>query len=113
MVNHSDMDLNSSTEEAARRLLDHAVWNHITAEQEEVERSGGREVLLKGRLRAALLRLNEWMTEPQAERVIFELENVNAAGMAGNRAVHQHLAYGMPLTVDGPRGRGNARRAIF
>ena len=105
MVDHSDMDLNSSTEEAERRLLGRAVWSHITAEQGEAERSGGREVLLKGRLRAALLRLNEWMTEPQAERVIFEIENVNAVGMAGNRAVHRHLAYGMPLTVDGPRGR--------
>ena len=36
------------------------------------ERGGEQEVLLKGRLRAALLRLNEWLTEAQADRVIFE-----------------------------------------
>ena len=105
MVDPSDINLHSSPEGVERRLLDHSVWSYLTAEQVEAERAGGREVLLKGRLRAALLRLNEWMTEPQAERVIFEIENVNAVGMAGNRAVHQRLAYGMPLTVDGPRGR--------
>ena len=105
MVDPSDINLSSSPEGVEQRLLDRAVWSYLTAEQVGAERAGGREVLLKGRLRAALLRLNEWMTEPQAERVIFEIENVNAVGMAGNRAVHQHLAYGMPLTVDGPRGR--------
>ena len=63
------------------------------------------EVLLKGRLRAALLRLNDWLTEGQAGRVIFELENVNATGMARNQVVHEYLTYGMPLTVDRPRER--------
>ena len=105
MVDPSDINLSSSPEGVEQRLLDRAVWSYLTAEQVGAERAGGRDVLLKGRLRAALLRLNEWMTEPQAERVIFEIENVNAVGMAGNRAVHQHLAYGMPLTVDGPSGR--------
>ncbi len=62
-----------------------------------------REVLLKGRLRAALMRLNEWMTEEQAERAIFELEHVDSTGMARNQAVHEYLTYGMPLTVDGPQ----------
>ena len=33
-----------------------------------VERPDEREVLFKGRLRRVLLRLNEWMTEEQAER---------------------------------------------
>ena len=105
MVDPSDINRHSSTEGAERRLLDHTVWSHIAAEQVEAERAGSREVLLKGRLRAALLRLNEWMTEQQAERVIFELDNVNAVGMAGNREVHQRLAYGMPLAINGPRRR--------
>ena len=104
MVDPSDTNPRSSPDGVDRRLLDPAVWHHISAEQMETERSGSREVLLKGRLRAALLRLNEWMTETQAERVVFELENINAVGMVANRAVHQHLTYGMPLTVDGPRG---------
>ena len=85
MVDPSDINLSSSPEGVEQRLLDRAVWSYLTAEQVGAERAGGRDVLLKGRLRAALLRLNEWMTEPQAERVIFEIENVNAVGMAGCR----------------------------
>ena len=52
-----------------------------------------------------LLRLNEWMTEEQAERAIFNLERIEATGMARNQAVHEYLTYGMPLTVDSTRGR--------
>ena len=52
------------------------------------ERSDERDVLLKWRLRMALLRLNQWMTEEQAQRIVFELENVNFTGMARNQAVH-------------------------
>ena len=69
------------------------------------ERNNERETLLKGRLRTALLRLNEWITEEQAERVIFNLEHVDATGMARNRAVHEYLTYGMPMDVDGQGGR--------
>ena len=69
------------------------------------ERSDEREVLLKGRLRGALLRLNQWMTEEQANRVVFDLEHVDATGMARNQRVHEYLTYGMPLTVDTPQGR--------
>ena len=52
-----------------------------------------------------MLRLNEWMTEEQAERAIFNLERIEATGMARNQAVHEYLTYGMPLTVDSTRGR--------
>ena len=92
-------------EDPARRLLGRLGWTHVPREALAEERGGEREVLLKDRLRAALLRLNEWLTEPQANRVIFELENINATGMARNQAVHEYLTFGMPLTVDGPRGR--------
>ena len=70
-------------------------------------------MLLKGRLRAALLGLNEWLTEGQADRVIFELENVNATGIARNQAAHEYLTYGMLLTVDGPRGRDTRTVRFF
>ena len=45
------------------------------------------------------------MTEDQAERAIFNLERIEATGMARNQAVHEYLTYGMPLTVDSTRGR--------
>ena len=100
-------------EDPARQLLERLGWTYTPREALAAERSWEREVLLKGRLRAALLRLNEWLTDAQAERVIFELENVNATGMARNQAVHEYLTYGMPLTVDGPRGRDTRTVRFF
>ena len=100
-------------EDPARRLLERLGWTYVPRESLAAERGGEREVLLKRRLRTALLRLNEWLTEAQADRVIFELENVNATGMARNQAVHEYLTYGMPLTVDGPRGRDTRTVRFF
>ena len=40
------------------------------------------------------------MTEDQAQRVIFNLQHVDATGLARNQAIHTYLAYGMPLTID-------------
>ena len=92
-------------EEPARRLLEGLGWKYVPRETLAAERGDQRDVLLKGRLRAALLRLNEWMTEEQAGRVVFELEHLDATGMARNQAVHEYLTYGMPLEVESPRGR--------
>ncbi len=92
-------------EDPARRLLERLAWTYVPRETLALERGNEREVLLKGRLKAALMRLNEWMTEEQADRAIFDLEHIDATGMARNQAVHEYLTYGMPLTVDGLRGR--------
>ena len=100
-------------EDPARRLLGRLGWTYAPREALAAERGEEREVLLKGRLRAALLRLNQWLTEEQADRVIFELENVNATGMARNQAVHEYLIFGMPLTVDAPRGRDSRNVRFF
>ena len=89
----------------ARELLERLGWTFLSRDAVATERGDEREVLLTGRLSQALLQLNEWMTEEQAERVIFELENLNATGMARNQTVHEYLTYGMPLSVDGPGGR--------
>ena len=100
-------------EDPARLLLERLGWTYVPREALAAERGNEREVLLKERLREALLRLNEWLTEAQADRVIFELENVNDVGMARNQAVHEYLTYGMSLTVDGPRGRDSRTVRFF
>ena len=100
-------------EDPARQLLERLGWIHVPRASLEEDREGEREVLLKERLRAALLRLNEWLTEQQADRVIFELENINAVGMARNQAVHEYLTFGMPLNVDAPRGRDSRNVRFF
>ena len=100
-------------EDPARQLLERLGWTYVPRESLAVERGGEREVLLDSILRSALLRLNEWLTEQQADRVIFELENINAVGMARNQAVHEYLTFGMPLNVDGPRGRDSRTVRFF
>ncbi len=44
-------------------LLERLGWRCVTREALAAERGDEREVLLKGRLRRALLRLNQWLTE--------------------------------------------------
>ena len=100
-------------EEPTRVLLERLGWTYVPREVLAAERSDEREVLLKGRLRAVLLRLNEWMTEEQADRVIFDLEHGNATGMARNQRVHEGLTFGMPLTVDTPQGRDTRIASFF
>ena len=115
MSTSSNAKLNeyNHAEDPARLLLERLGWTYVPRDVLAAERGDEREVLLKGRLRAALLRLNEWLTEAQADRVIFELENVNATGMARNQAVHEYLTYGMPLTVDTSRGRETRTVRLF
>ena len=87
-------------ENPARALLERLGWTYVPRETLAAERGDERDVLLHGRLTAALMRLNAWMTEDQAQRVIFNLQHIDATGLARNQAVHEYLAYGMPLTVD-------------
>ena len=87
-------------ENPARELLERLGWTYMPREELAEERDDERDVLLEGRLTAALMRLNEWMTEDQAQRVIFNLQHLDETGLARNQAIHEYLALGMPLTVD-------------
>ena len=100
-------------EDPARRLLEQLGWIYVPADTLASERPNERDVLLKDRLRSALLRLNEGLTGAQAERVIHDLERVDGLGMERNRLVHEYLTYGMPLTVDGPDGRDTRTVRFF
>ena len=100
-------------EEPARFLLERLGWTSVPREALASERSEEREVLLKGRLRAALLRLNEWLTQAQAERVIFDLEHVNEVGIARNQKIHEYLTFGLPLTVNTARGQDSRNVRLF
>ena len=106
MTSPAKLNEYNHAEEPARTLLEQLGWSYVPRDALAAERGDEREVLLKGRLLGALLRLNQWMTEEQADRVVFDLEHVDATGMARNQRVHEYLTYGMPLTVDTPQGRG-------
>ena len=113
MVTPNKLNELNHAEDPARRLLEKLGWTYVPAEQLASERVGEREVLLKGRLRAALLRLNDGLTGAQAERVIYDLERADGIGMARNRLVHEYLTYGMSLTVDSPSGRDTRTVRFF
>ena len=87
-------------ENPARQLLERLGYTYVPRSEISEERGGEREVLLMERLTAALMRLNEWMTPDQAQRVIFNLTHVDATGLSRNQVIHTYLAYGMPLTID-------------
>ena len=87
-------------ENPARDLLERLGWTFAPREILAVERDDEREVFLRGRLMAALIRLNEWMREDEAKRVISNLQHVNGTGLARNQEIHTYLSYGMPLTID-------------
>ena len=113
MVTPNKLNELNHAEDPARRLLEQLGWTYVAAETLVAERATEREVLLKDRLRAALLRLNDGLTGAQAERVIYDLERADGLGMARNRLVHEYLTYGMPLTVDGPSGRDTRTVRFF
>ena len=113
MTTPSALNEYHQAEEPARALLERLGWTYVPREALAAERSGEREVLLKGRLRAALLRLNDWLTDEQANRAIFELDHVNAVGMARNQAVHEYLTFGLPLTVNTRRGQDTRNVRFF
>ncbi len=41
------------------------------------------------------------------------MERVNAVGMACNQAVHEYLTFGLPLTVNTPRGQDTRNVRFF
>lgn len=92
-------------EKPALQLLERLGWIYVSSDVLAEERLSAQEVLLKERLTRALLRINEWITQEQVERVIFNLENVDATGMVRNRMVHEYLTFGMPIDVGGQRGQ--------
>ena len=100
----------NAAEDPARRLLQRLGWIYVHRDALASERRDEHEVLLRGRLRRALVRLNPWLSESQADSVIGVLERVNATGMARNQAVHEYLTYGMPF--DDRSGGGRRPRTV-
>ena len=100
-------------ENPAWGLLEKLGWIYTPRDVLEPERDDEREVLLKGRLRSALLRLNEWMTGAQADWVIGELERTEGGGIARNQRVHEDLIYGKPVSTANASGRQSRTARFF
>ena len=113
MITPNKLNEFNQAEDPARRLLERLGWTYMPAKQLEAERPYERDVLLKGRLRAALVRLNDGLTEAQADQVIGDLERAGGIGMTRNQLVHEYLTYGMALTVETPDGRDTRTVRFF
>ena len=88
MTTPNKLNESHHAEDPARRLLERLGWTYVPAELLAAERPYERDVLLQGRLRAALVRLNHGLTDAQADQVIGDLERAGGTGMARNRLVH-------------------------
>ena len=77
MTSPAKLNEYNHAEEPALRLLERLGWTYVPRDALAAERGDERQVLLKHRLKASLLRLNQWMTQEQADRIIFELEHVS------------------------------------
>ena len=100
-------------EEPACRLLRRLGWIHAPSDALTRERKSDRDTLLVPRLTAALLRLNEWMEEREAERVVFDLQHVGAVGTSRNQVIHEYITYGMPFSTDLQRARSTRNVRFF
>ena len=113
MTAFDTLDELSHAETPARELLERLGWTYVPREVLAAERDDEREVLLRGRLRKALPRLNEWMTEAQADWVIGELEHTEGSGIARNQRVHEDLIYGKPVSTATASGRQSRIARFF
>ena len=118
MMKAGPLDELRQAEDPARELLERLGWMNVLREALAAERDDEREVLLKGRLREALLRLNEWMTDAQADWVAAEAVARLAGGFDqrnafGPRAVRpgRCLERPEPQAVR-PRPDGHRQRAV-
>ena len=95
-------------ENPAVDLLQSLGYTFVPPEVLERERASLKEVILTGRLAAALKRLNPWLSDANVARAVKAVTQVPAAGLAeANEALYTSLTYGIALEQD----RGEGRRS--
>ena len=92
----------------------HAFGPELTPDGSQGERSDYRQVVLQGRLRSALRRLNPELPPATIDTAVLQLSNPNVPGLlAANRQMHRWLTQGLPVTfLDGNEQRGVRLRVI-
>ena len=95
-------------ENPAVELLQSLGYSYIPPEDLESERASFKEVVVTGRLAAALKRLNPWLSESNVAKAIKAVTQVPAASLAeANEALYTSLTYGIALEQD----RGDGRKS--
>ena len=92
-------------EQQCLEWFQHIGYSHVFAPQLDSdgaspERSDFRQVILSGRLRTALQRLNPGVPASTIDTAVLQLANPNVPGLlASNRQFHRWLTQGLPITV--------------
>ena len=95
-------------EDPAVELLQSIGYTCVPPQDLEHERTSFREVILTGRLAAALKRLNPWLSESNVAKAVKAVTQVPAASLAeANEALYTSLTYGIALEQD----RGDGRKS--
>ena len=104
MTTPAKLNERNAAEDPARKLLECLGWTYVHRDALSLERGEG-DVLLRGRLRRALVRLNPWLSDAQAESVIGALERVDETGVRRNQVIHEYLTHGRPFDDRSDGGR--------
>lgn len=91
-----------------------AFGKEVLGENGTLGRTSEREVLLRPRFKAALKRLNPWMSKKQLEEALLKMtEHVSSASlMQINEQKYRYIRDGIPVTVYKPNGEQEEKRAI-
>ncbi len=102
------------SETPAVAQLEKLGFTYVAPEVLEVGRSTLKEVVLTGRLAAALKRLNPWLSDDSLQRAIRSLTAVTASSLIeANEKLYTALTYGISLEQDlGDRKRARSVRFI-
>lgn len=91
-----------------------AFGKEVLGENGTLGRASEKEVLLRPRFKAALKRLNPWMSEKQLEEALLKMtEHVSSASlMQINEQKYRYIRDGIPVTAYKPNGEQEEKRAI-
>lgn len=102
------------SETPAVELLQKLGYEYVAPEVLEAERASLREVVLVGRLEAALRRLNPWISDDNVHKAVRAVTNIQAASLIeANEKAYTALTYGIALEQDLGGGRQSRQVRFF
>ena len=88
----------SLSESPAVELLEELGYVYVSPDKLETERQSYKEVVLEGRLKQALKKLNPWLSDDNVHKAVRAITNVTATSLLeANEKLHTALTYGIAL----------------
>ena len=93
-------------EKPAVAVLESLGYTYVSRQDLEGERASFKEIILTGRLAAALKRVNPWLSATNVSKAVNTVSQVPAASLAeANEKLYTSLTYGIALEQDRGEGR--------